>query len=193
MAYFSFVFCTLLHSFCFFWPWSLLLVELLFSIFIHQSTGAECCVSLKPLTSRTCCHFLKMLFPRNLAPPFTIFSVKVLAAQLRAILWDPMDCSPPGSPVHRIAISFSRGSSQPRDWTRVSCIAGRYLTLWATREALWLPPTYVGPAAFKGDWHTWKAAVGRPGWFMRLAAGPAPPPVSGDTQARVEACFAGVS
>ena len=30
-------------------------------------------------------------------------------------------------------IAFSRGSSQPRDWTRVSCIAGRFFTVWATR------------------------------------------------------------
>ena len=54
-----------------------------------------------------------------------------------------MDCSPPGSSVHAIfqarilewvAISFSRGSSQPRDRTRVSCTAGRFFTNWATRE-----------------------------------------------------------
>ena len=32
------------------------------------------------------------------------------------------------------AVSFSRGSSQPRDWTRVSCIAGRRFTIWATGE-----------------------------------------------------------
>ena len=31
---------------------------------------------------------------------------------------------------------FSSGSSQPRDWTRVSCIAGGFFTNWATREAL---------------------------------------------------------
>ena len=46
---------------------------------------------------------------------------------------DPTDCSPPGSSVHGIlqariqewvAILFSRGSSQPRDQTWVSCIAG---------------------------------------------------------------------
>ena len=52
-----------------------------------------------------------------------------------------MDCSPPGSSVHGIlqarilewvAISFSRGSSQSRDRTRVSCIAGRRFILWAT-------------------------------------------------------------
>ena len=34
-----------------------------------------------------------------------------------------------------VAISFSRGSSQPRDQTQVSHIAGRRFTLWATREA----------------------------------------------------------
>ena len=33
-------------------------------------------------------------------------------------------------------LSFSRGSSQPRDWTQVSCTAGRFFTNWATREAL---------------------------------------------------------
>ena len=50
-----------------------------------------------------------------------------------------MDCSPPGSSVHEIlqarilewvAIPFSRGSSQPRDQTQVSCIAGRFFTIW---------------------------------------------------------------
>ena len=60
-------------------------------------------------------------------------------------LCDPMDCSPPGSSIHGIfrsrilewvAISSSRGSSQPRDWTCVSC-AGRWILYhWATREAL---------------------------------------------------------
>ena len=34
------------------------------------------------------------------------------------------------------AYPFSRGSSQPRNQTRVSCIAGRFFTSWATREAL---------------------------------------------------------
>ena len=35
-----------------------------------------------------------------------------------------------------VAISFSRRSSQPRDWTLVSCIVGRLSTVWATREVL---------------------------------------------------------
>ena len=51
-----------------------------------------------------------------------------------------MDCSPPGYSVHGIlqartlewvAISFSRGSSWPRDQTWVSRIAGRHFTVWA--------------------------------------------------------------
>ena len=59
---------------------------------------------------------------------------------------DSMDCSLPGSSVHGIlqvrilewvAISFSRGSSQPRNRTQVSCIAGRFFTTRATKEAPW--------------------------------------------------------
>ena len=55
----------------------------------------------------------------------------------------PMDCSLPGFSVHGtfqaivlewITISFSRGSSQPRDWTQVSRIVDRCFTIWATRE-----------------------------------------------------------
>ena len=34
-----------------------------------------------------------------------------------------------------VTYPFSRGSSRPRNWTRVSCIAGRFFTSWATREA----------------------------------------------------------
>ena len=34
-----------------------------------------------------------------------------------------------------VAIPFSKGSSWLRGWTRVSCITGRFFTIWATREA----------------------------------------------------------
>ena len=34
-----------------------------------------------------------------------------------------------------VAVPFSRGSSQPRDRMQVSCIAGKFFTSWATREA----------------------------------------------------------
>ena len=58
-------------------------------------------------------------------------------------LWPHGLCSPPGSSVRRIlqvrileraAVPSSRGFSWPRDWTQVSCIAGRLFTVWATRE-----------------------------------------------------------
>ena len=70
--------------------------------------------------------------------------VCVCVPQLCVTLWDPMDCSPPGSSVHGIsqarilewvAIPFSRGSSWPWDQMWVSCIAGRFFTVWATKEA----------------------------------------------------------
>ena len=56
-----------------------------------------------------------------------------------------MHCSLPGSSVRGIyqarilewvAVPFSRRSSQPRNQTRVSFIAGGFFTSWATREAL---------------------------------------------------------
>ena len=81
------------------------------------------------------------IFRINLA--FLLLKVKVIVAQLCLILCDPMDCSPSGSSVHGIlqaryrsvSISSSRGSSGPRDWTWVSCIAGSLLTTWAIRKA----------------------------------------------------------
>ena len=112
--------------------------------------------------------------------PSTFFS---LAAQSCLTLWDPMDCSLPGSSIHGgspgkdtgvgchaflqgifpaqgsnpglhhcrrilhhlsqkgsprilewVASPFSRGTSWPRNWTGVSCIAGGFVTSWATWE-----------------------------------------------------------
>ena len=57
---------------------------------------------------------------------------------------DPMDCSPPGSSVHGIfqasvlewvVMPSSSGSSQPRDRTHVSCMAGRFFTAEPPGEA----------------------------------------------------------
>ena len=68
-------------------------------------------------------------------------AVLCLVDQLCPTLCDPIDYSPQGSSDHGIlqarilewvAISFSRGSSQPRDRTQVSRIAGRCFNLWAT-------------------------------------------------------------
>ena len=77
------------------------------------------------------------------------FTVKVKSesevAQSCLTLFDPMDCSLPDSSVHGIfqvrvpgwvTISFSRRSSQPRDWTQVSRIVGRHFTVCATKDVL---------------------------------------------------------
>ena len=64
--------------------------------------------------------------------------MKVKVNQSCLTLYDPMDYS-----VHEIlqarilecvAFPFFRGSSQPRDQTQVSHIAGRFFTNWTTRE-----------------------------------------------------------
>ena len=65
-------------------------------------------------------------------------AVLCLVTQSCLTLCNPMDCSPPGSSVHGISRqkSWSRlpfptpGSSRPRDQTWVSCIAGRFFTVW---------------------------------------------------------------
>ena len=69
-------------------------------------------------------------------------------------LCDPVHCGLPGFSIHAIfqervlewvAISFSRGSSWPRDRTQVSHIADRCFTIWTTREA-----SYFKEGLFQG-------------------------------------------
>ena len=65
-----------------------------------------------------------------------------LVVQPRLTLCDAKDCSPPGSSVlgilqtrilEWVAMPSSRGSSQSKDRTQVSCIAGIFFTVLATR------------------------------------------------------------
>ena len=72
---------------------------------------------------------------------FRVFTLIVLVTQSCLSLCDPVECSPPGSSVHGIlqarilewgAMSSSRGSSWPGDQIWVSCIAGRFFTIWVT-------------------------------------------------------------
>ena len=56
----------------------------------------------------------------SLWPPWTVGSSFCGILQARILEW--------------VAISYSRGSSRPRDWTCVSCIAGRFFTVWATNS-----------------------------------------------------------
>ena len=99
------------------------------------------------------CSFLAPFYASSLWPFYLIFIListillfhkYVLAPQLCPTLCDPVDCSPPGSSVHGIlqarilewaANPLSRGSSLPRDRIQVSCIASRFFTVRAIREA----------------------------------------------------------
>ena len=87
----------------------------------------DCCLSTYLAWE---CHFLET---------FPIWGWSEVA-QSCPTLCNPVDCSPLGSSIYGIflarilewvAISFSRGSSRPRDGTHVSCIAGRRFNLWA--------------------------------------------------------------
>ena len=71
-------------------------------------------------------------------------SVLCLVTQSCLTLCEPMDCSLPGSSVHGdslgentrvVAMHSSKGSSQSRDWTQVSHVAGGFFTIWTIRKA----------------------------------------------------------
>ena len=100
-------------------------------------------------------------------------------------LCEPMDSSLPGSSIHGIfqarvlewtAISFSRGSSQPRDRTCVSCIADRCFTIWATRlltscQHMTTHAVLVHCCQHSGHWWSWATSV-----TIYLHDGNTPPP-----------------
>ena len=73
-----------------------------------------------------------------------LFYVCCLVAKLSLTPCNPMEYSPPGSSIHGIsqawilewiAISFSTGSSQPRDQTCISWVGRQILSRWATQKA----------------------------------------------------------
>ena len=117
----------------------------LFTFWLYRERGllSSCLWNLGVFSER-CTEKLPLrvdFIHRGSVLPVYVF-VFVIVAQLCLILCNPMDYSPPSSSVHGISqarilewvtISFPRGSFQPRDWTVVSCIAGRFFTIWATR------------------------------------------------------------
>ena len=84
---------------------------------------------------------------------YMLLCVHVSRSVMSNCLWS--HGSPPCSSVYGIlqarilewvATPFSKGSSQPRDQTWVSCIAGRVFIIWATREAhiyCWCEPIHI--------------------------------------------------
>ena len=102
-------------------------ISLNFWLFVHLMGKSEQCNMVLTCIPYEwdCCHLVSKLCLTLLRPPWQDFSL-------------------PGSSVHGIlqarilkwvAISFSRGSSRPRDWTWVSCSGRRILYCWATWEA----------------------------------------------------------
>ena len=94
----------------------------------HWFHDVSSCDNSSSWTFRTCALFVYVCASHSVCPT----------------LCNPFDCILPGSSVPGIlqawilewfAIPFSRGSSQPRDWTHVSYTAGRSYTIWVTREA----------------------------------------------------------
>ena len=87
---------------------------------------------------------LYLLWVYNQDRVWNIYLVrKVLVTQLCLTLCNPLDCNHPVS-VHGIlqarilewiAILFSGAFSRPRGWTWAFCIAGRFFTVWTTRES----------------------------------------------------------
>ena len=81
-------------------------------------------------------------------------AVLCLVTQSCLTLCDPMGCSLPGSAMgilqarilEWVVMPSSRGSSQPRYQTQVSRIAGRFFTIWATREAKEYLSGYPSPS-----------------------------------------------
>ena len=132
------------------------------SLALHiQRWGSSDKVARHLIILLTCTHLLEseapaavsQQVPSYLTPPCVCVCVCVcvLVAQSCLTHCDPVDCSPAGSSVHAIlqariqklvAISLSRGSSWPKDWTQISCIAGRFYTIQATREACPLLSTF---------------------------------------------------
>ena len=93
--------------------------------------------------------------------PFLSCDIKIISVsrQSCSTLCDSMDCSLPSSSVHGIsqaralewiAIPFSREFSRSRNQTQVSCIVGKFFTIWAPSYFLFLSPKTIGGVKREG-------------------------------------------
>ena len=104
----------------------------------HSAEGSLCV----PLSAAPRTHSIEIFLNEQLRHLLECKAWKLESVSCLVLSdYDAMD--PPGSSVHGIlqartlewvAFPFSRGSSQPRDQTHVFHIAGRFFTVWATRE-----------------------------------------------------------
>ena len=107
-------------------------------------------------------HFNSGILMGSITLASVCCKMKVQVAQLCPTLCDPMDYTVPGILQARIlewvAFPFSRGFSQPRNQTRVSCIAGRFFTSWATRDKMCLqaPIPSMNLSLLTQMWKKWE-------------------------------------
>ena len=115
------------------------------------SLVAKSCLTLETPWTVACQAPLSMGFSRQeycSGLPFSSLGFSCSPVQMwkwkwkslsRVRLFVTMNCIVPGilqaRILERVAFPFSRGPSQPRDWTQVSYIAGELFTNWAMREA----------------------------------------------------------
>ena len=106
------------------------------------SFSSGCSQAREPVSSTLAGRFFTTSAPRE--AQITTMKSESEVTQWCLTLCDPVYCSLPGSSVHGIlqarilewiTVSFSRGSSRPRDWIQISRISGRRFNPWATREA----------------------------------------------------------
>ena len=125
-----------------------------------QRIGASASASVLPMSSEkseseSCSVMSYSLRPHGLYSPWNspgrntgvgslsllqgIFPTQGSNPGLPHCRWILYQLSHKGSPriLKQVAYPFSRESSRPRNWTRISCIAGGFFTNWAIREAQW--------------------------------------------------------
>ena len=123
----------------------MLLWQLFPPFLLQEIKKMKSCFTEKLEDSVLCQTWYKVQICKTSEPTLDLYEETVVSVTLPCpTLFDPMDCSPLGSSVHGIsqarilewvAISFSRGSSWPRDQTHISCTGRWILYHWATREA----------------------------------------------------------
>ena len=107
-------------------------------------------------------HWIRQNFTLDRISPWSYRKLQVVCAQSCPTLCDPLNCSLPGSSIRGIlqarimewvAISFSRGSSWPRDSTCISCstcIGNKILYHWATCPNIYKHYVSNLPRSLKG-------------------------------------------
>ena len=122
--------CGIDFLFCFF------SISILFNFLFYSIVATSLFTQSHPILSYLSIH---CHFQYNSVTSVLFYIESESESQLCPTLWDPMDYTFHGILKVRIlecvAFPFSRGSSQPRDQTQASHIAGGFFTSWGTREA----------------------------------------------------------